>query len=229
MNRKTKSEELFEEYCRQRGYYLERIPESGKPTADYRIESSGFKIIVEVAELGLNDDDHRIVKYLNTKHTAMYATIPGKRLRYALEHTQKKFRLCKSEGLACLAVIYNNTPMGDHLDPVFDIDAAMFGDQQERFYLTQEYDIHHTQNVRGGNRKLSDMNGRYVSALAVLSKPAGAASPSLCFYHNPLALIPIRPELFSNPSDSHFVKPTHPDRFIGAWAGYDAPSASRGN
>ena len=65
----TKSERVFEDYCRERRYQNERIEpdvNAGR-FPDYRLVTPAGPVIVEIKEFTPNDDDIRLVETLH-KH-----------------------------------------------------------------------------------------------------------------------------------------------------------------
>ena len=54
---RTKSEELFESFCRMHGIAYRRVSETTEPTPDYELEISGQVILAEVKQFDPNPEE----------------------------------------------------------------------------------------------------------------------------------------------------------------------------
>ena len=76
---KTKSEELFEQYCKHNGYNVEAIPTGPEKTSDYSVRAGAHEVIVEVKELRPNEDDLRQISELRENGATGGGGRPGRR------------------------------------------------------------------------------------------------------------------------------------------------------
>ena len=229
---RTKSELVFEHYCREHCYRTERIePEANAGRSpDYRVITPAGRVIVEIKEFTPNEDDKQFVEGLKKLGHAAYQRTLGKRVRKAIQDAASQLRRYKAtlfpEVLLLYDNIYDNPKLdgdwpfarNEYLEPLA-IKAAMFGSPQLRFTLDcNKTAIDPTGSSHGGGRQLTETQRLYIGAVAVLTETIATRSFQIDFFHNFFSTIPVFPKYFQHPSDRHFVKSDHPERTGWGWA-----------
>jgi len=221
----TKSEALFDEYCRLRNYQNKRIEAGANlgKTPDSLVSTPFGEVIVEIKELTPNDEDKRQVEELKQQKWTTGGGRPGARIFSIIKRAAPQLKRFAEKNVPCVLVLFDNIfidgmrPRGRciHLESPF-IDFGMYGLQTVD--LTQEGDKHvHIREGRGGHRQLTGDARVYISSLVVLNGKPESSEPFLYVYHNYFARIPLPQGIFRGPNDRHFRKPTHPNESPQAW------------
>jgi hypothetical protein len=191
----TKSELLFEKFCRIHGIKFERIPVSTSKSPDYIIYVDGIKIVIEVKQIDPNPHEEEKIKQFDSLGSITLKSELGKRIRDRITDTAGKFKGEIYSGNPLILVLYNNVRIYKHAEPL-DILAGMYG--QLCFSLSQNVEevtkIGALQS--GPNKKMTATTNTSISAVGVL-KECGKQTPDLFIYHNWHAKIPLNPPLLS--------------------------------
>jgi hypothetical protein len=225
---RNKSELVFEDYCRERGYQAERItPEvNAGQFPDYHLVTPAGPVIVEMKEFTANEADKRFVETLNKEGRADYRRSPGKRVYNAIKDAAPQLRRYRDTAFPEVLLVYDNIvvegywPLGrnDYLQPL-DIAAGMFGSPVMRFWLDPDQKpIDATDSTHGGSRQLTETERLYISAVAVLNEATETTPIQIDFFHNWFTTKPVWPRYFLHPSDRHFIKTGHPDTTGWDWS-----------
>lgn len=209
---RTQSEALLEAYCNERRYpftSIEPVPGAGR-FPDYEVVTPQGPVICEVKQIDPNDEDKDFDLRLVTYGHADSSRASGKRARAALKDACGQLRRFRDDPRPCIAVIVDTTYR--NLDPS-DIDAAMFGDPIVLFPLVPGDG--RVEFTHGGNRRLTEKQGLYVGAVAVLARTG-----HLDVYHNPYAQKRVSTGCFPDLRDRHFMKQGHPDETGHGWSEY---------
>jgi hypothetical protein len=220
---KTRSEELFEQYCKRNGYSVEAIPTGQEKSSDYSIRACGHEIIVEVKELRPNDDDLRRIKEWRERGATGGGDRPGRRAHELIKRAARQLGRYRDLGVPCVALLYDNIAVDGyrpgtpnrHFDPAF-IDFGMYGLQTVILSVSREQ-IRSIGDGRGGKRQATASERTYLSAVAVLYEGEVPEQNFLVVYHNYFAAHPLPREVFSGRLDHHFRKPGHPDQTPQEW------------
>jgi hypothetical protein len=229
-NMKTKSELLFEKYCKSEGYTSVPIPagpEQGK-TPDYWVCCGDDKIIAEIKELSPNSDDKLHAEECKKQGwTLLEESPPGKRIYNAITDGAKQLAQFKHQELPCVLILYDNIVVdGERLRPsqLLEpslLDFGMYGLQKVILSVRRpsydDTDIRVTGNGRGGKRRMTSNTREYISAVSILCEGQNGEEPYLYSFHNWFANIPLPQHLFRGPNDRHFAKPDHPDKCLQKW------------
>ena len=106
----TKSEALFLEYCKLRGYAANRIPDpcdAGR-FADYEVRIANHRVIAEIKELQANPDDEQLGKALKEGRPGTFGDVPGRRVRKHIEDAEGQFQRYEGDQMSCMLVLYDN-------------------------------------------------------------------------------------------------------------------------
>jgi hypothetical protein len=225
----TKSEVLFENYSRERGYQTERItPEvNAGQFPDYRVVTPAGSVIVEIKEFTANDADRRFIETFNKLGKASFhKRSPGKRVFDAIRDSAPQLRRYKDTPFPEVLLLFDNIevdgswPFGpnDYLQPL-DIAAGMFGSLTVRFWLDpNKRPIDATDSTHGGGRQLTERERLYMGAVAVLNEATEKTPIQIDFFHNWFSTKPVWPKYFPHPNDRHFIKTGHPDTTGWDWS-----------
>lgn len=225
----TKSEILFDEYCRRRGYGskpIEAGSQHGK-TPDRLVITQFGKVVVEIKELSPNEEDVRQVRELREKSWTSGGGTPGARVCRHIKKAAPQLKRFAHCSMPCVVVFFDNIVIDGmrprvrciHLDPAF-IDFGMHG--LGTVILAQETHergnhLVHVADGRGGRRQMTETDRVYISAVAVLEEEPGSGELFLSTYHNYFASLHLPDTMFRGPLDRHYRKPAHPDCSPQTW------------
>lgn len=214
MATQTISEKLFEKLCFQRGVGCERIPETMKKTADYRVTLSSVNLIAEIKQLEPNDGDKKLAETWGVQESPG-TVAPSNRVRALLAQGYAQIK-CSSEGkLPAMIVLYNNSGQWNWIDS-FTVSKAMFGS----FGIVLGLQSNRTIEVVGhgylGQRKVTKDTFRSLSVVGVLKRLQEDVVALEC-YHNPFAHVPIAPSMLAELADTQHIHPNPHTRGFINW------------
>lgn len=178
---KTESEKAFEEYCLARNYQLERIFESQRKSEkrpDYYVRIKGVRIGCEIKE----------IQKLGSPNF-------GVQLGKSIETAKKQLRFFSGEKIPTLLVTMDFS--GHYLLEREHVEAAMFGATQHWVGVSRE--VPSIRSFRR-DRKFSESNKTYISALAVLEHRYSTGF-KMKVYQNPYADNELDCLMFSEPDE----------------------------
>jgi len=229
----TKSESLFREYCKLRGYVAKRLsaPKDGGRFADYEVTIGQHRIIAEIKELQANASDERVAKTIQENRIEVFGDEPGRRVRTHIEDAEKQLRRYAGQQVPCVVVLYDNIvvdgfhphPPGGFLvdlsNPLFPyhIDVGMYGLQVVQLRINQDGRTKSLGDVRGGKRTLRSEHKDSISAVATLHDYDPNYGIFLIVYHNFFAKNPLSKTVFAHNKDKQLEKPGHPESCLGSW------------
>ena len=194
MSQKTKSEQLFEDYCTTAGVAWTRIAEGSKKTPDYSLEVEGRTIIVEVKEVDRNPDERESDRQLETTGFGkVLRETPGQRVRKKIANASKQIKaLTKGRHPGMLVLTATDWIRALHHLDGYAIKTAMYGLQTVEFAVprdpsTSPYPVG---SKFGPKKKMTPDANTSISAVGVLV-PTAAGTPRLVVYRNLYAAIPI--------------------------------------
>ena len=224
----TKSEALFLEYCKLRGYVANRIraPQDTGRFPDYEMYIGESRIILEIKEFNANPDDEREAKAIRESRIEVSGDEPGRRVRTHIEDAERQLRRYDAANVPTLILLYDNIVVdGFHVHPTdfcihplapYNIDVGMYGLQIANIRLHQDGRTESLGDTRGDKRTLRHTHRTNVSAVAVLYDYAPDYGLFLIIYHNYYARIPLPKSLFAHAKDRQFEKPD-PQASPGPW------------
>jgi hypothetical protein len=227
--KETKSEVLFLEYCKLRGYFAKRIcpPQNTGRFPDYELligDSVG--IVVEIKELNPNPEDEREAKAMKERSIEAFGDEPGRRVRTHIEDAERQLRRYEGENIPTLVLLYDNIvvdgfrvhPPDFCIHPLapYNIDVGMYGLQVANVRLHPGGQTESLGDTRGGKRTLRREHRANISAVAVLYDYAPDYGLFLIVYHNFYAKVPLPKSLFSHPKD-HQMEKLDPEASPGPW------------
>jgi hypothetical protein len=229
----TKSENLFLDYCKLRGYGANRIPTptDGGRFSDYEIVIGQNRIIAEIKELQANPNDRNVVKIIQEHRIEAFGDEPGRRVRTHVEDAEKQLRRYDNEQVPCVVILYDNIivdgfrpyPAGGFLaDPSnplnpYNVDVGMYGLQAANLRIHQHGRVESLGDARGGKRTLRNKHQDNISALITLHDYAPDYGLFVIIYHNFFGKTPLSKDVFSNSKDKQLEKPNHPELCPGEW------------
>jgi hypothetical protein len=221
----TRSEALFDEYCRLRKYSSVPI-DSGSAlgkTPDRLVTTPQSQVVVEIKELAANAEDIRQARELRIRGWSHGGGMPGARVFDHIKSAAPQLKRHAEPGLPCVLVLYENIVVdgirvaGKYLDPAF-IDFGMYGLQTVILAANPGISDPHTiRSGRGGRRQLTPESRKYISAVQVLQEVRETSEPYILTYHNFYARWPLATTTFDGPNDRHFQKSRHPDASPQEW------------
>lgn len=190
-NELTRSEQLFEEFCRLNHTGFNRLPECDTKQPDYEILFGDQKVVFEIKQIEANDSDVKFhadfkVRSRNPDHVA-------DRVRNAIDSASKQIRsyLEANGNTPAIVVIFDDANNG-HTDP-YIIQTAMHGWEEATFSVPADVNRSPTFVDIGfgqrNNKLIRSDRKTHISAVATLHEYEEIAPPherklSLCFYHN---------------------------------------------
>ena len=191
---KTASETFFEEYCQRKGIRWKRIEESDVCTPDYDIYVPRRKVVVEVKEIALNEDEKTAQRMYAERGFSSGRITPGHRVRKKISEASPQIKSRTRSRYPGLLVLFDRGFMVGHLDP-YHIRVAMYGFETVQFAVPRDprIDPHIIGARYGAKRKMTPEHNTSISAIGVLHTP-NRSSIELAVYHNMYAGIPLAPE-----------------------------------
>ena len=229
----TKSENLFFEYCRVRGYLVNRIsaPAEGGQFADYEVLIGKNRMIAEIKEIRANPQDKEMAKAIQERRIQAFGDEPGRRVRTHIEDAERQLRRYDSQQVPCLVVLYDNVIVNglrpnppelfpkDVLNPLYPghIEVGMYGLQIARLRIHQDGRIDALGDSRGGKRTLRSGHQDSISAVATPHDYDPDGNLFLIVYHNFFAKHRLPKFVFTHPRDGQLEKPDHPESCLVHW------------
>ena len=218
----TKSEQLFQACCENRGYEARVISPGGSKSADFEVASGPIRFIAEVKQLDLGPDDRTRLRELRTVgHTG--GTLKPSRVRRAIAEAADQLKEYRSRRIPLLVVMYDNIIISgerplirNYLFQPTQLEWAMYGLHVVRLNVSGSGDVTYAGDHRGGGRHFQSEDREYVSAVSVMTDDHSGIN--LNVFHNFLAEHPFPCSFFSGANDHHFRNPSNPLREIVGWA-----------
>ena len=206
----TKSELLFEKFCKSSGIKYERIPEASAKTPDYYIYLDGTRVAVEVKEMVPNPEEERNIQKFEREGRIGIRSQLGKRAREKIRDTAGKFKEVYESGAPSILVLYNKVALYKHTEP-YDILAGMYGQLEFPVFGNVGQPLKIGEMQSGPRKKMTADTNTSISAVAVL-KVSGNSDLNLSVYHNHHARVPLAASLLSGLSfEQHKVNdPNNP-------------------
>jgi len=222
----TKSERLFDLYCKLRGYASEPIATGPGQTPDRLIATPRGSVVAEIKELTANDDDLRQLRELQERRFTIGGGTPGARVFEKMRSAAPQLKAQAGRNIPYVLVLFDNIAGGGwriggkYLDSSM-IDFGMYGLQTVLLARESPHPEARLVSVgsgRGGRRQMSEDERVYISAVQVMSESPGVDSePFVITYHNCFAAIPLPRDIFRGQLDRHFAKPSHPAESPQLW------------
>ena len=215
-SRMTESEELFQRFCRSRGWCIQRIDQHSAPHGTqvpdfYLRPARGACVVVEVKQFDPNPEERDHARRQSDGEVVVYGTTPGKRLRKAISKADKQLKAFARAEPGIL-VVYNRTVVRMHDDP-YAVLTAMRGLDVIDVHVPEDPALPLVSGpVRAGpgKRMTSDWNTS-VSCIAVLREfwadPAGTTPGpeyALVVYHNEFAKHALDPSQLVGDHVTHY-------------------------
>jgi hypothetical protein len=177
---KTRSEHLFERFCRENSLRFSRVlTEIDTKTPDYDVFPRENRVVVEIKELQANDNDETAHNEARAHGAAAAWSDPRNRIRRKIGAAAKQLK-CRCEGLyPAIVMLFDNGTFGG-ID-VTDVKNAMYGDET---VLVTRFPSGDTAIVTrlGGGRTCTPTDNRSLSAVALLWTTGEAVHLSI--FHN---------------------------------------------
>ena len=186
----TKSEQLFESFCRLHRIVCRRVPTASTRTPDYEIYLSRRKVAVEVKEISPNKDELEAQRLARLGQFVVVSSTPGGRVRGIISDAVPQLKASTKGRCSGLLVLLDTGFAAEHTSS-YNIRVAMHG--FETHYLGVPQDPNRPVYLKdkdfGKGKKTTASNNTSLSAIAVLD--AHSAQITLRVYHNPYAKVPL--------------------------------------
>jgi hypothetical protein len=195
---KTKSENMFEQFCKELSIEFTRVPESNEKYVkrpDYEVVINSTKILVEVKQIDPNQEEKENQNKLANGEMVTSSLKPGDRIRKKIHEANPQLReLLNGRKIPCILVVLNNTYHDQHTER-YSISIAMQGFDTIDIVIPKNPEKNIIiGNVYSGKDKAmrSDVNTT-ISAIAIFN----TFKDPFCLdiYHNRFAKIPINPDI----------------------------------
>jgi len=206
---KTKSEQIFEDFCNENGIHYEKIATGdmdGKKTPDYNLCVDGKLIIVEIKQIDANKEDAELIEKSKKGVVAFWSKAPN-RVRNKINKARKQIDIDK-DSIPYILVLYDNTGFSQINSHA--ILKAMYGDDIIEIYSTGE-----ERNVFGGGKKFTEKSNTTFSAIAILKKDELKAKLSI--FHNKYAKNPLPSDFLRIETVDHFCIKSSIEAFPNSW------------
>ena len=186
---KTRSEELFEDYCGRQQLAFQRLPTARNKSPDYRIDVSGLTVIVEVKQLDESEEDRaRYAQVLKDRAPAHFDSTDD-RVAEKLKTAANQLRVHSKEGYPTIVCICDLRRLG--MLSADNIKVAMYGEETVVIDRSNpRYDVVSPVHP-GRNRQCTPGSNTSISAVGLLS--CHLQEISLNLFHNSFARVPLPP------------------------------------
>lgn len=205
---KTPAEEQFERLCDLRRLRWRRIRIALKEDhkrPDYAVWVGEAACVVEVKQLGLNEEDRKQLKELDEAgHTCGERKEPGRRLGAKITEAADQLRSFRRRGIAGVLVLSDDLLPLPYLLP-HRVMAGMYGRLKLEVVLGEAPSGRWSASrlVSGGGEKMTPNTNTSVSALAHLQRGSDR-EPYLILYHNEYAAVPLDASCVARVTDHQF-------------------------
>jgi hypothetical protein len=215
--KRTKSEMLFEELCKQHGIRCKQLPKADHKQPDYLLDLNGNRVIAEVKEISPNDADKQFVQDMKITGKASGILQPetlARRIRNDISKSGKQINeyLTQYPNTPGLLVLFDNT---GHIPTLFTdpnlIRQAMYGWEHvilETPCKEQSHSVINCGFAERNNAEVRRDKNLQLSALVTLHEFIDIHTQKRClsliFYHNQYAQSPFDPMWWMGVGIEHF-------------------------
>jgi hypothetical protein len=197
---KTRSEELFEEFCERQRLTYQRLPTARNKSPDYRVECSGVAVVVEVKQLDESDEDRTHYESALAETAFAFFDATDGRVAEKLKSAADQLRPHSKSGHPTIVCICDMRRLA-MLTPE-NIKVAMYGEEKvviDRRH--KDYDVVSPVHP-GGNRQCTPKSNTSISAVGLLSY--SVQELRLTIFHNRFARVPLPLACLAHVSTDHF-------------------------
>ncbi|MGA2467356.1 MAG: hypothetical protein ABSH06_23795 [Thermodesulfobacteriota bacterium] len=220
----TLSEQKFEEFCKTNGIPLERVAPEERETPDYDVWIDGQRIVVEVKQLEMNEEDARVVHEFQTSRRAFGGVKRiGDRVRYKIDKAKRQIENRTQGKHPTILVLYDTRPTLIRGINPYEILVAMYGFEAIDLHVPDKMGdpVRFGKHRFGKGKKVSPNSHTYISALGLLSEHESTGQLHLNIYLNVFADAdkPLPLEAMVNSDNiSVFTIPSEPTNEFREWA-----------
>lgn len=192
----TPSELAFENFCRRKNIRFARVAEDAQKTVNYELFVSDHKIVVEVKELILSEEERKTEQETKDKGFSSLPTTPGARLRKKISDAALQIKRHTQGQFPGMLVLYSGGTL-KHIGP-YSIRVAMYGFETDQVAVPKDPSVRpYTVGKKyGPKQRMTPHHNRSISALGVLYG-SDSDTGELIIYHNVHAVVPLDPGLFA--------------------------------
>lgn len=211
--KRTESEVLFEDFCRDLGIVWQRIPESKSRSPDYWLKIGEHEPVVEVKQCDPNPTEKRARVMARQLGRAWVVDTPGRRVRKQIDKAMPQLKALANGRRPTILVVYDNdTFCGTDAN---DVKAAMFGDEKTVVTLSRHEVVSVSATHRGGGRRCTTRDNTSLSAVALLL--ARDNDVRMLVFHNCYATNPLPPDALRHPAIEHYQYVPEDNEHIYEW------------
>ena len=202
MSTKTKSEILFEQFCKENSIPYSQIDQSDCRTPDYEIYFGKILVVIEVKQIDRNKNEKKYQEQLPKLGRVGIREKSAQRVRHIIYDAHEQLKNRSQGKLPAILVIYDNTPFKS-IEPT-DIKNAMYGDETVGLYSlddTEDLFIEIKNGGFGSGRKFTKDDNTTISGIAKLYM---FGTLRLDIFHNQYAKCPFEPSWLRRGTVTHF-------------------------
>ena len=201
--RVTRSEAVFEDFCRLHGIPCERITVGTTRSPDYRIFPCGEAVICEVKEIEPTREEKQAQAALERGEPVSFGGIVGARVRKKITDGAPQIRKYAKGRCPGVLVLWEADWVPHHLT-AYNIKAAMYGFDAIVYAVPKDPEKapYPVDRKSGGKRRVTDSHNTSLSAVAALRTIDDRIECRV--YHNVFAAIRLRPALLQLPDVWHY-------------------------
>lgn len=216
----TRSENLFEDFCRLEGIACERIAEGQSKSPDYVVHLSSASVVVELKEIALNPEEANLLRVPLEEWDPSWTYhwgVPGERIRNKITKSIPQLRALCQGSYPGLLLIYNSVSFWPELADGYAVKVAMYG--IETAFISPEAAAEGGAQIlarwHGQRKKLTCCQNTTLSAVGIMEDADGITSINC--YHNYFARNPIPPEALRFCGIRQFTLKESPEGCFPEW------------
>lgn len=183
----TIGERAFENYCNLNNLIFKKVGEADDKTPDYELFIGESKVIVEIKDLELNDEEKAFIERFDTHGRAISESFkPGTRIRHKVEKARQQLkRVFTGNDPAVLIMVDTRPDVVKGISP-YELKVAMYGIETYELAVPKDFSPPITTGHKfGKDNKFRPNKNDHISGIGILDEG------HLSIYHNIFAANPL--------------------------------------
>lgn len=214
----TRSEELFETFCKQNSLEYQRIETAQVRRPDYLLKLDYQELVVEVKQLDPNAQERRLLRNPNEEwDDGLYHGIPGERIRSKIDSAIPQLKNLAGTSRPTMLLLYDNVKLWAGVLDSITMAVAMYG--LETIMISSESAPEGGAKIlarwHGASKRTTRCANTTLSAVGILDNTD--ANISIDVFHNFFARVPLQKTSLQSDYVRHYILEESPDDTFAKW------------